>query len=272
MKMLACCAGSFDVQDNKNKMVNSIIKGNQNTTKLIAELKKAASQYKTLSKDEEAKMIEEHKHDRDALNDLLFMHNIRIVFNIAKKYMSKTDDFDSMVQDGMLGLAIAANNFDIERGTKFITYAMPWIKKKVLERFYIKENEITKRSVSLNAPVSSGSKVNDNDNGDLEDYVNDYIDPSAYAVSSAQSIIDHHEQTQLCADLYDTLDQRDDLTEAEKKMFVDLFYNREKSRDVQLKYGVSSKDVANTKVKILKIMKTQLAEKYGITKFSDVCS
>ena len=103
-------------------MVNSIIKGNQNTTKLIAELKKAASQYKTLSKDEEAKMIEDNKHDREKLNDLLFMHNIRIVFNIAKKYMSKTDDFDSMVQDGMLGLAIAANNFDISRGTKFITY------------------------------------------------------------------------------------------------------------------------------------------------------
>lgn len=251
-------------------MVNSIIKGNQNTTKLIAELKKAASQYKTLSKDEEAKMIEDNKHDREKLNDLLFMHNIRIVFNIAKKYMSKTDDFDSMVQDGMLGLAIAANNFDIERGTKFITYAMPWIKKKVLERFYVKENEITKRSVSLNAPASSGSKVNDNDNGDLEDYVNYYIDPSTYVVPSTQSIIDHHEQTQLCADLYDALDQRNDLTDIEKKMFVDLFYNKEKSRDVQMKYGVSSKEIANTKVKILKIMKNKLAEKYGIYDFSDI--
>lgn len=250
-------------------MVSSIIRGNQNTTKLIAELKKASSKYAPLSKDEEAKMIEENKHDREKLNDLLFMHNIRLVFNIAKKYMSKTDDFDAMVQDGMLGLAIAANNFDITRGVKFITYAMPWIKKKVLERFYIKENEITKRSVSLNAP-SSSQKVNDGDDSNLEDYVNDCIDPSAYTLHSAHHQLQVNEQTQLCADLYDTIDKREDLSDTEKNIFIDLFYNREKSRDVQLKYGVTPKEVVNAKTKILKIMKNELVEKYGIHEFSDV--
>lgn len=250
-------------------MVSSIIKGNQNTTKLIAELKKAADQYKTLSKDEESKMIEENKHDREKLNDLLFMHNVRLVFNIAKKYMSKTDDFDSMVQDGMLGLAIAANNFDISRGVKFITYAMPWIKKKVLERFYIKENEITKHSTSLNAPMQS-QKVNDTADGQLEDYVNEYIEPSVCVMHSAHHQIDMHEQTQLCAYLYDGIDKRDDLTDVEKSIFIDLFYNREKSRDIQSKYGVTSKEVASAKAKILKIMKEQLADKYGIYSFSDV--
>ena len=87
---------------------------------------------------------------------------------------------------------------------------------------------------------------------------------------SAHYAIEQHEQTQLCADLYSELEKRDDLSDIEKKMFVDLFYNKEKSRDVQMKYGVTPKDVANAKVKILKIMKTQLAEKYGITRFSDV--
>ena len=250
-------------------MVSNIIKGNQNTTKLIAELKKTAEKYSTLSKEEESKMIEENKHDREKLNDLLFMHNIRLVFNIAKKYMSKTDDFDSMVQDGMLGLAIAANNFDITRGVKFITYAMPWIKKKVLERFYIKENEITKRSVSLNAPTSS-QKVNDGSDSNLEDYVNDYVEPSTSSIHSAYHQMDLSEQTQLCADLYDSIDKRDDLTDTEKSIFVDLFYNKEKSRDIQSKYGVTSKDVATAKMKILKIMKEQLAYKYGIHSFSDV--
>lgn len=250
-------------------MVSSIIKGNQNTTKLIAELKKAANQYPTLSKDEESEMIESNKHDRDKLNDLLFMHNVRLVFNVAKKYMSKTDDFDSMVQDGMLGLAIAANNFDISRGVKFITYAMPWIKKKVLERFYIKENEITKRSVSLNAPAP-GQKVNDSNESNLEDYVNDYVEPSICDSHTAYHQMDVNEQTQLCADLYDGLERRDDLTDVEKSIFIDLFYNREKTRDVQSKYGVTPKDIAVAKAKILKIMKDQLADKYGIHSFSDV--
>lgn len=250
-------------------MVSNIIKGNQNTTKLIAELKKAAAQYPTLSKDEEFRMIEENKHDREKLNDLLFMHNVRLVFSIAKKYMSKTDDFDSMVQDGMLGLAIAANNFDISRGVKFITYAMPWIKKKVLERFYIKENEITKRSVSLSSPASN-QKVNDGNDSKLEDYVNDYVEPSTYIVHSPHHQVDLIEQTQLCADLYDAIDKRNDLTDVEKNIFIDLFYNKEKSRDIQREYGVTPKEVANAKTKILKIMKEQLADKYGITQFSDV--
>ena len=66
-------------------MVNSIIKGNQNTTKLIAELKKMAKQYPPLSKDEEDDLISKNKCNRQKLNNLLFMHNIRLVFNVAKK-------------------------------------------------------------------------------------------------------------------------------------------------------------------------------------------
>ena len=250
-------------------MVNTIIKGNQNTTKLIAELKKAAAQYPTLSKEEEDEMIAKNKHNRQKLNDLLFMHNVRIVFNIAKAYVSKTNDFDSMVQDGMLGLAIAASNFDIDRGVKFITYATPWVKKKVLERFYTKEHKIIKHSVSLNAP-SSSSKTNDNDDPDLENYVNDYLDPSICSIKSLRNQISSNEQVQLCADLYNEIDNRKDLTDVEKNIFIDMFYNREKARDIQLKYGVTSKDIASAKDKILKIMRSQLALKYDIHSYSDI--
>ena len=42
-------------------------------------------------------MIDMYKNDRDRLNYLLFMHNIRTVFNQAKFYMSRTDDYDSLV-------------------------------------------------------------------------------------------------------------------------------------------------------------------------------
>ena len=252
-------------------MTSTIIKGNQNTTKLIAELKKASDQYSTLSKEEEDKLIEENKSNPEKLKKLLFMHNIRLVFSIAKKYMSRTDDFDSMVQDGMLGLAIAADNFDISRGVKFITYATPWIKKKVLERFYTKESEITRRSVSLNAP-SASSKTNDSNESDLEDYVNEYIDPSINHASEYGDTVLSNEQTQLCADLYDDLESRDDITDVEKNIFIDMFYNREKSRNLQFKYSVTPREIAATKNKILKIMKKHLAEKYDVHSFSDIYS
>lgn len=252
-------------------MVNAVIRGNQNTTKLISELKKAAKQFPTLSKNQEEELIKTYSHDRDKLNNLLFMHNIRLVFNVAKKYMAKTDDFDSMVQDGMVGLAIAAKNFDISRGVKFITYATPWVRKKVLERFYCKANEVLKRSVSLNSPVSqASSKLNDSNDGDLEGYVNDYLDPSVSSIKSFQHQLSANEQSKLCADLYKELENDKSLTEKEKQIFTDLFYNKERSKDVQRIYGVTSKDIALIKEKILKNMRDHLENHFGIHSFLDV--
>ena len=252
-------------------MVNSIIKGNQNTTKLISELKKAAKQYPTLSKKQEEDLINKYSNDREKLNNFLFMHNIRLVFNIAKKYMSKTDDFDSMVQDGMLGLAIAAKNFDVSRGVKFITYATPWVRKKVLERFYSRTNEITKRSISLNAPtIQMNSKLNDGNDADLEGYVNEYLDPTMTTIKSLHQQLSSNEQSRLCADLYSELKNDDSITDKEKKIFTELFYNKERAKDIQRMYGVTSKDISQIKDKILKNMRQRLESQYGIHSFSDI--
>ena len=250
-------------------MANTIIKGNQNTTKLINELKKASKQFPPLSKKEEEELIAKNKDDRDKLNHLLFMHNVRIVFNIAKKYMSRTDDFDAMVQDGMLGLSIAANNFDIERGTKFITYAMPWVRKKILERFYLRENEITKRSMSLNSS-SSGSKVNDGNETELEDYVNEYLDPSINTVKTTKQQLSANEQSELCSTLYSDLEHDTSLSAVEKNVFIDAFFNKEKTRYIAQKYNLDTKSIATIKDKILKKMKSKLETEYGIHSFSDI--
>lgn len=77
--------------------LTGMIQGNENTTRLANLLKNAEVQYQPLSKEEERKMIKACKKDRDKLNQLLILHNLRAVFNIAKKYKSKTDDFDGMV-------------------------------------------------------------------------------------------------------------------------------------------------------------------------------
>ena len=251
-------------------MNQTIIQGNQNTTKLIRELKKAQKQYPTLSKKEEAKLIEKYKDNRPELNRLLFMHNIRLVFNIAKKYVSKTDDFDSMVQDGMLGLSIAVHKFDLKRGTKFITYATPWVRKKVLERFYSKSNNITKKSISLNAPALEAFTSSD-DTPDFENYVHDYIDTSVCPEFGAREQIALNEQSQLCADLYSDLDNDKDLPDNEKSIFIDIFYNHERAKDVQRKYNVTSKDISAIKSKILSKMRSTLKDK-GIHSYVDLCS
>ena len=52
-------------------------------------LKTSSKQYPELNAEEERKMIKKHKRDRETLNKLLQLHNIKLVFNMAKKYMSR---------------------------------------------------------------------------------------------------------------------------------------------------------------------------------------
>ncbi len=49
--------------------------------------------------------------------------NLRLVVSIAKRHMSTTDDFFSLVSDGNMSLIRAVEKFDYSRGNKFSTYA-----------------------------------------------------------------------------------------------------------------------------------------------------
>jgi len=49
--------------------------------------------------------------------------NLRLVVSIAKRHVSGTEDFFSLVSDGNMSLIRAAEKFDYSRGNKFSTYA-----------------------------------------------------------------------------------------------------------------------------------------------------
>jgi RNA polymerase sigma factor (sigma-70 family) len=129
-------------------------------------------------------MIQENLHDRDRLNFLLFMHNVRTVFSQAKAYMSKTNDFDSLVQNGMLGLAEAVRRFDPSRDVKFCTYANTWVHKYLSMPYYTSQYKLDMNTVSLSSPSQA---VKDQDGSlssedTLENVVQDYVDPATKQV------------------------------------------------------------------------------------------
>ena len=216
-----------------------VIAGNQNSTLLLNQLKAAKDQYPNLSKDEERAIIKKYKKNRKELNRLLFMHNIKLVFNMAKKYMSKTNDFDGLVQDGMIGLGEAVNRFDIKKNIKFCTYAYIWIKKYMTMNFYGKQVEIDKRSMSLDMPSLCASRSSSGNDVTLENYVNEYIEPTCNSVKTISEELSANEQKEICKSLMDELEQDNSLSATDKAMFIDMFYNREKTRDIADKYGVT---------------------------------
>jgi len=150
---------------------------------MIQQLKSDAKQYPTLNKDEEQELIEKYKDDREKLNELLVMHNIKLVFNIAKKYMSLTNDFDGLAMNGVKGLAEAAARFDITKNIKFVTYAHWWVRKYILETFDKRRNYIDQHAISLSMPVRAKGVI-DGSKTSFENIVDEHVEPTQHVDNS----------------------------------------------------------------------------------------
>lgn len=84
-----------------------------------------------LSVEEEYEFFLQYKtHPSPQLLDKLVVHNLRLVFAVVNKYppSHKSD----LLGEGCLGLIRAIQKFEPERGVKFSTYAVPWIKAFVI--------------------------------------------------------------------------------------------------------------------------------------------
>ena len=75
-----------------------------------------------------AKRIE--KGDEQA-KQILISSNLRLVINVAKKYMHQGLSFQDLIEEGNLGLIKASEKFSWQRGFKFSTYATWWIRQAI---------------------------------------------------------------------------------------------------------------------------------------------
>ena len=117
---------------------------------------KDVSRNKILSAEEESQLYSEIKKGNKKAIDKLITSNLRFVISVAKKYQGNGLSLVDLIQEGNLGLIKAAEVFDPDRGIKFISYAVWWIRQSIMKALSDQSRTIR---LPLNQ-ISCLSKVN----------------------------------------------------------------------------------------------------------------
>jgi len=101
-----------------------------NSTELFYSDKKT----RPLSRAEERRIIlRAQAGDEEAFQQII-QHNVRFVVTVAREYWSPECpfSFEEIVSEGNMGLIAAVGKFNPDRGFKFISYAVWWIRQSIL--------------------------------------------------------------------------------------------------------------------------------------------
>ena len=69
--------------------------------------------------------------DGQAAREALVLHNLPLVLSVAGRFRYTELGYDDLIQEGILGLIKAADRYNPERGTRFGTLAVWWIRQAI---------------------------------------------------------------------------------------------------------------------------------------------
>ena len=141
---------------NSNPAKKDVVEGQDSV--LTAYLREIAD-YPQLSAEEEKIVAEKIEHGDSEAKQKLIQANLKLVVTIAKKtiHMSGVPMID-LIQEGNLGLMIAAEKFNHKLGYRFSTYASWWIKQSMFKAIS-EQSHCMKIPVYIQETLSKFSKV-----------------------------------------------------------------------------------------------------------------
>ena len=191
-------------------MKNSVVKMKSNPAKnevveacedtVLSSYLREISDYRQLSASEEKELAKlAHEGDFKAKNKLIQAH-LKLVVTIAKKAIHTSNlPMIDLIQEGNLGLMVAADKFNYKLGYKFATYASWWIKQAMFKAIseqghcmkipvYIQETLSKFSKIKREMECETNGQVNTHDVAKKMDIAPDKIDLFLSAYSKTISI------------------------------------------------------------------------------------
>ena len=94
---------------------------------------KEINRIRILSRQEEYELALRAKEGDPAARERIIQSNLRFVINVAKKFHSHGLPLEDLVGEGNIGLILALEHFNPERGYRFISYAVWWIRQTIMK-------------------------------------------------------------------------------------------------------------------------------------------
>lgn len=140
-----------------NPAKNEILDGSNDST--LSNYIREISDYRSLSASEEKELAKKAKNGDAEAKQKLIEANLKLVITIAKKaiHMSNLPMID-LIQEGNLGLMVAAEKFNYKLGYKFATYASWWIKQAMFKAIS-EQSHCMKIPVYIQETLSRFSKL-----------------------------------------------------------------------------------------------------------------
>ncbi len=205
-----------------------------------------------------------------------------LIKSIARRYMNKQIEYDDLMQLGRLGFIKAVNNFDLNYGVRFSTYAVPMIAGEI--KRYIRDNGAIKVNRSIKAQnmlLNNFVEVYRSNNGkeptlqEMADYLKVdttelvfIMDSSKYPVSlyaendeeglclvdriSAKGTHDEYIEKIVLRQIIESFDERD------KKIIYLRYFRDETQSEIAKKLGVSQVQISRLESKILERIRKEL--------------
>lgn len=89
----------------------------------------------------------------DAARQRMIVSNLRLVIRVAHRYLNRGLPLPDLIEEGNLGLMRAMEKFDPERGFRFSTYAIWWVRQSI-------ERAIMNQARTVRLPIHVTKEIN----------------------------------------------------------------------------------------------------------------